>query len=201
MASMKIHTTTLAVLALIAGSVLGQEAAFVPFDPAKTCNTQWRPAIDGTNGTGPQDCWQPLDGRPGCYVYRSQQDGNTATWTGACNGSVPDGKGTLTWLFEGQIPSWLVDDHPLGEGVWGIEQGTFDNGSRTGRWVVRYGSGSYGEFPYVNGNRHGVLIYRSADSNDVPAWRLPDCPEDTVGPGCRTGFETRYVNGERQQDP
>ena len=187
----------LAIALFAVAGVHGQDR-FVPFDPARTCEDKDAPR--GLLGAETSRCWQQLNGRPGCYVYRSSQSGDAATWTGSCNGSVADGEGVLTWLMLGRA----VIEPLLGEGVWAVEQGTFDNGRRIGRWVVRFASGSYAELPYVNGNMHGTMIYRFKTFDDLPAWTVPDCVNldgYSLDRGCRDGFSIRYVNGERQEDP
>lgn len=137
----------LPLLLLFAGVVLGQG-----FDPAATCDQ-----------SATRQCWQALDGRVGCYVWKDNENGNAATWTGACSDSLADGAGVLTWLFKGAAPAWLVERPRLGDGVWAVEEGRFVDGQRTGLWVVRYANGDYAEQPYVDGKRHGTLMYRRLD--------------------------------------
>ena len=182
---------------------LGAQTPPVAFDPAETCEGE-RPGRDG-------QCWQQLDGRSGCYVWRDDQSGDTATWTGACNGSVADGEGVLTWLHEGDKPSWLVDRALLGEGVSVIEKGTFANGRRTGRWVVRTADGAVLEVPWVNGKVHGTQLFRHPPNDlgiqSVTEWPLVNgkvhgtaVTRETWPDGEVFVSETRFVNGEKQPE-
>ena len=193
--------TGLAALFGLLRAVEGQTPPPAAFGPAATCEGKAAGA----------ECWKELSSHPGCYVWRDDQNGDTATWTGACNGSVADGEGVLTWLYEGDKPSWLVDRALLGEGVSAIEKGAFANGRRTGRWVTRLGDGGVLEVPWVNGKVHGTQLYRHPP-NDLGIQSVTEWPfvngkahgtavtRETWPDGEVFVSETRFVNGEKQPE-
>ena len=90
-----------------------------------------------------------LESHPGCYVWNpGLQAGATATWTAGCGGGLASGSGTLKWVWDG------------GE----LEStGTLRDGNRTDHWVLRDGNGAVQEGPFVDDERHGRWVYRSAD--------------------------------------
>ncbi len=171
---MRICLSVAPLLVLAVAGVHGQ--APPAFDPAETCEGK---AVGA-------ECWHQLESHPGCYVRNDglESEQQTVSWTGACNGSVADGEGVLTWANpEGAIvyEGALVGGNRHGRGrmsfdsgvVW---EGTFANGRRTGRWVERHENVVI-EVPYVNDEIHGTLVARRTDG---------------------TVIEDPYANGERQ---
>ena len=65
-------------------TVAGGAAQEGGFDPAETC--------EGKAESAP--CWQQLDSHPGCHVWSGYLTaGESARWTGRCNGAVAEGEG------------------------------------------------------------------------------------------------------------
>ena len=123
--------------------------------------------------------------QPGCYVWNPGLAlGATVTWTGPCAGSLAQGTGTLTWMWNGnrQTATGRRQDG-MNAGHWiiryadgGVSEGPFVNGEGNGHWIIREADGTVSEGPFVDGERNGHWIIRQADG--------------TVGEG-------PYVNGER----
>lgn len=129
-----------ALLFLTVAGLAGQETGF---DPAATCEGK----ADGA------PCWQQLDSRPGCHVWNYGRTGESASWTGRCNGSVAEGEGVLTWTdLDGAT----------------IVEGTFAAGRPVGRWRATDPDGTvYEHPPYVNGEIHGTQVLRFADGDVI----------------------------------
>ena len=233
--------TAAALLLLSAAGVHGQTTAF---DPAQTCEGKAgyeAPAAaaleDMTDaqlieaaGEAIQaidlaaECWHQLDSHPGCYVWNSGlRAEETASWSGACGGSVAEGEGVLTWAYpEGAsvYEGALVGGKRHGRGrvtsgFGRVEEGTYANGLRSGRWRITYrphgpaaaaaqrggiAVGSVTEGIYANGRRTGMWVERheNGDVTETPyvngeihgtmVWRRKQDGD---------GVETPFVNGER----
>ena len=93
-------------------------------------------------------CWMNLDNQPECRIWNPNlQPDATVTWTGACSGGLPQGAGTLTWVWDsGQQTSEST--------------GRLQEGERQGHWVERLPTGTVMEGPYVDGQRHGDWVIR-----------------------------------------
>lgn len=99
------------------------------------------------------ECWQEIRNQPGCYVWDPyhHSDQHTVDWTGACVGSVAHGPGSSSWSAD--------DEHHM------EATGTYRNGRKQGRWVVRFADGGVAEGPYVDGKWHGRWVWRYANGN------------------------------------
>ena len=101
-----------------------------------------RDGLPGTGGTGPRrggqlspkcagmqrkaKCWRELTNKPGCYAHsRSYSPRTKWAWSGACEGGVAVGQGTIVWTWPGDSSN---------------ATGILVRGKRHGRWVVRYNS-------------------------------------------------------------
>ena len=113
-------------------------------------------------------CWQELDGQPGCYAYRDHyHSGDSVRGSGDCRGGVLK-RGTLTFIsgeWSGEGP--VVDGKRHGRWVertnrGNVYEGPYVDGKMHGRWVERYASGSVHEGPYVDGKMHGRWVVRYA---------------------------------------
>ena len=175
--------------------VHGQAAAF---DPAETCEGK----AEGV------ECWHQLDSHPGCYVWNGHLDAEeTASWTGACNGSVADGEGVLTWadpegasVYEGALVGGKR--HGRGRVTFGngtVAEGIFANGREAGRWVARRADGAVIETPLVNGEIHGTMVYRfeSGTVRETPYVNDEIHGTEVVRSANGDVIETPYVNGEK----
>ena len=92
-------------------------------------------------------CWQEIDGRPGCFAYRDHyHSGESIRMSGECRGGVVE-RGTLT----------------INYADGGSGKGPYVDGERNGRWVIRFANGNVFEGPYVNGKQTGRWVIRSAD--------------------------------------
>ena len=181
------------------------------FDPAETC--------EGTAEGA--ECWKQLSSHPGCHVWnrgpitwkRGLIPEQTATWSGACNGSVADGEGVLTWADrEGAIvyEGALVGGKPHGrgsetDGNGSVAEGTYAAGQPAGRWRVTFGlSGIVDEGIFANGRPTGRWITRYGDGmiSETPYVNGEEHGTQvtrhgaTAGPLANRVTETPYVNGE-----
>ena len=175
--------------------VHGQAAAF---DPAETCEGKAEGA----------ECWHQLDSHPGCYVWNSGLKAeSTASWTGACNGSVAEGEGVLTWaypegasVFEGVVVGGKQHgrgSYTSGDGT--VAEGTYANGLRSGRWRATYADGTVAEGVYANGRRAGRWVTRQADGTVVETPYVNGEIHGTMVVRFDSGTvrETPWVNGEK----
>lgn len=154
--------------------VAAQEAGL---DPGETCKGR----ADGAA------CWQQLDTHPGCHVWNASRraGGQTASWTGQCNGAVAEGEGVLTWadpegpaVYKGALVGGKLHgrvSEVYGDGIR-VGEGTYARGQRVGRWRFAYFAGSENEGTYANGRLTGRWVLRDGDGNVIR--------------------ETPYVNGE-----
>ncbi len=152
--------TAATLLLLSAAGVHGQAAAF---DPAETCDGKAEGA----------ECWHQLDSHPGCHVWNSGlRAEQTARWSGACNGSVLEGEGVLTWadpedatVYEGALVGGKLHGRASvtfgGDGT--VSEGPYANGLRSGRWRVTYTNGTVSEGIFANGHRAGRWVAREAN--------------------------------------
>ena len=91
-------------------------------------------------------CWMELTNHPDCYVWNERLDeGESAIWTGACTGHVPDGKGTLTWYGLVGKPDSTTQKE-LSKGT-----GHFEAGKMVGKWVSQVNT------YYYKGSRQSKL--------------------------------------------
>ena len=155
-------------------------------------------------------CWMESAQQPGCYVWNpSLATGASVTWTGECVGGLAQGTGTLTWISDGNPQTGT---------------GRFQDGRRTGNWVLRFADGGVQEGPYVYGNwvlrfaatgpprrervrRGRPLCRRLADGNWVLRFAFGGGSEGPYVDGARNGnwvfrlasggvLDFRYVDGE-----
>ena len=76
-------------------------------------------------------CWMELANQVGCYVWNpGLVPDASVTWTGKCSRDFAHGKGTLTWVWEGNknvsthwTPSWRQAAWPLGHPRTGRRRG------------------------------------------------------------------------------
>lgn len=106
---------------------------------------------DNANG-----CWLKLSNKPGCYVWEIWMHGRTEqlwddrgsfVWSGECKGGLASGEGRMT--------------HTLAKDL--VEEGSYVDGKRSGRWVVSYysvifKSTSVVQGSYVDGQLDGHWI-------------------------------------------
>ena len=146
-------------------------------------------------------CWKELADRPGCHVWDSYlQLDQTVTWSGACQGGLAIGQGTLDWIAS----DWSVEetgalDRGKHRGEWAasfdsgtVAEGTYVGGELNGRWVFRYPGGTVEEGPYVDSERHGRWIERFKDGGRLEQeWRN----------GSREGQPGVYVTSDGNRHP
>ena len=154
------------VLLLSAACVHDQAAAF---DPVETCEGKAEGA----------ECWKQLDNHSGCHVWNGyHRKAETASWTGACNGSVAEGEGVLTWagredtsVYKGAL---VGGRHGRGRGRetnsdGTVFEGAYANGQRSGLWRETTTAGTVAESTYANGRLvRWVARYANGDVMDTP---------------------------------
>ena len=121
-------------------------------------------------------CWMEISEQPGCYVWNPGLAlGATVTWTGACAGSLAQGTGTLTWLWDGnrQTATGRLQDGKR-NGHWAfrypngdMQEGTMVDDKRNGHWVLRYADGNVWEGRNEDDERNGHWIIRQADGTGI----------------------------------
>ena len=170
----------IALLFLTVAGVHGQEAAF---DQTETCEGKAEGA----------ECWKQLSSHPGCYVWdNGLKAEQTVSWTGACNGSVADGEGVLTWadpedasVYEGVLIGGKLHGRVSAtQGNGTVSEGNYAAGQRVGRWRHVWADGTVVEGIMANGRVTGRWVWRYAD--------------DPAGDPADHGYvrESPYVNGE-----
>ena len=106
------------------------------------------PDVSGDSHASAQ-CWQELDGRPGCFAYRDHyHSGDSIRMSGECRGGVA-ARGTLTIEWGGG----------------GRSQGPYVDSKRNGDWVSSYQDGTVAEGSIVDGKYEGRWIWRSPDGS------------------------------------
>ena len=117
------------------------------------------------------DCWWEFANKRGChYLVDHFRPGKSATWSGACSGSIGIGHGTLRWTEDGKSNEGTgVLDRGRMRGRWVLRswdgtviEGSFEKNRRHGRWVYRFPSGNTEEGSYVYGSKNGQWITRFA---------------------------------------
>ena len=118
------------------------------------------------------ECWMEVANQPDCYVWNlGLQPGATVTWTAECSGGVAQGRGTLTWVWDGneQTATGRIQDGER-NGHWVVRQadgtvaeGPYVDGELNGHWVLRFANGQVDEGPFVDGAKHGHWVLRQAD--------------------------------------
>ena len=94
-------------------------------------------------------CWMEVSERPGCHVWNSKlEPGATVTWTGQCAGGFAQGRGTTTWVWDGNRRTGT---------------GRVVDGKSDGHWVIRGSDGYFAEGPYVDGEMNGHWSLRTAN--------------------------------------
>ena len=164
----------------------GQRPAFGEWDLkytfAQAAGTGTEPAAGQPSRTGPEPacagqpegaaCWMELANDPGCHVWNgSLGEGATAKWSGACEGGLAQGTGTLAWKWDsGEYEETGLLRDGQRQGNWvvryadgDVREGPYADGQKQGRWVERYASGNVGEGPYADGQRQGNWVVRYAD--------------------------------------
>ena len=143
------------------------------------------------------ECWLELANRPGCYVFDSGYGPGRITWSGACEGGVAVGDGTLGWESSGdsiEATGLFVSGKEHGHWVMRFDdgdvwEGPYVDGKWHGHWVWRFADGGVREGPYVDGEEHGHWVWRWANGN---------VEEGPYVDGKQHGrWVTRYANGAR----
>ncbi|MCY4500508.1 MAG: hypothetical protein OXE57_02980 [Alphaproteobacteria bacterium] len=124
------------------------------------------------------ECWRELANRPGCYVFDSAYGPGRTTWSGACEGGVAVGDGTLGWESSHvsiEATGLFVSGKEHGHWVLRFDNGAvweghFVDGKEHGHWVWREADGTVREGPYVDGKEHGQWVIRRADGG---VWEGP----------------------------
>lgn len=112
--------------------------------------------------TRPSGCW--FRGYASEYTYNSDGSRTEPTWSGACEGGVATGDGTLT--------------ETLFEMMWS-HTGRFVDGVRQGNWVEVFDGGHYGDEykgPYVDGLRHGNWVIHRWGDSDFKQYNIDEGP-------------------------
>lgn len=170
-----------ALLFLTVAGVHGQEGAL---DPAETCEGKAEGA----------ECWKQLSSHPGCYVWdNGLKADQTVSWTGACNGSVADGEGVLTWadredatVLEGALVGGKLHGRvSVTQGNGTVAEGNFAAGQQVGRWRYVWADGTVVEGIMASGRLTGRWV-----------WRYADDPADDPADHGRVR-EALYVNGKK----
>lgn len=116
------------------------------------------------------------DAKSGCKVQALYSgEGVTVLWSGPCEGGIADGKGTLTWLLNGE--PGVVDtgnfldgalegkgarNHILGKWIY---NGQFHGGKTEGKGRIVQENGTVYEGDWASGTQHGQGHYEFANGN------------------------------------
>jgi len=157
----------LCLLAVAAGAARAQQAA------------DWASQICPAGAT--RDCYVRLDHPENCYFWLSvavaklAPKGTTRSWSGACEGGLAQGEGTLSSDLQGRLIKAIGSvekGRPQGSWVrlWSdgaILEGPYRDGQKHGPWIERLPGGTVAEGPYRDGQRHGQWVWRRPDGNVV----------------------------------
>ena len=145
-------------------------------------------------------CWQEMQSQPGCYAWNGHYHSDrVADWTGACPGGVASGRGTQS-LTAGSNHDGVITTGSFAEGIkqgrWvlrftneAVAEGPYVDGKLNGRWVIRYPSGNVHEGPFVDDMREGQWVIR---------FPFGDVHEGPFVHGHRHGkWDSRYPDGSR----
>jgi len=150
----------LCLLAVAAGAARAQPAA------------DWASQICPAGATG--DCYVRLDHPENCYFWLSvamaklAPKGTTRSWSGACEGGLAQGEGTLSSDMQGSLVKAIGSvekGRPQGSWVWrrpdgNVVGGSYRDGRKHGQWVERWPGGSVEEGAYRDGKRQGPWAVR-----------------------------------------
>ena len=133
-------------------------------------------------------CWMALANQPECYVWDAfLQPDETVTWTAECAGSLAQGTGTLTWVWDRGKKTQETT-------------GRLQAGRQHGDWVIRSKDGDVKEGTYVEGKRHGHWVHAYADGRVEEGTYVEDKQQGDWVVRSKDGDEEKgtYVNGKRR---
>ena len=103
----------------------------------------------GAAGQPASQCWMEIGNRSACYVwidkFLSQYYG-PPEWSGDCAAGFGEGKGTLSFVNDGDRDDWF------------ISTGMLSGGKKIGHWVRENSYGFTWRGPYVDGKPHGQFV-------------------------------------------
>jgi hypothetical protein len=107
--------------------------------------------------------WHPLENVAGCSIWNPYpRAGETATWSGACNGERAEGQGTVVRRYvedgkrrEERTTGTLIAGKFVGHQVTLYEDGTRFEGNPNGRGLLKFVNGSRYEGEFRDGEPIG----------------------------------------------
>ena len=139
-----------------------------------------------TGEASSEGCWAEISNHPGCYLWNpGPREGFSANWSGACSEGFAEGRGEVTWRWNGGSAT---------------DAGLFQRGRREGFHVINWSDGERYEGSYVDDERQGTwtFIWENGTRDVGPmvdderhgTWTV------TFDDGSRG--EGPYVNGQKQ---